>query len=262
METVELFSENFGHKYNPPLIILHGFFASSRNWRQIAQKLSESFNVYALDMRNHGASPHNALMDYPSMTADLLRFVDQQGLEKVSLIGHSMGGKVAMWFALNHPECVSNLVVVDIAPVGYRHSFNEVIEALMALPLAQIHNRKQAEEFLSTSIPELSFRQFLLQNLSLKNGHYGWRIDLDIFYQMAPNIIAFPDTGRLSPYPGKVLFIAGEQSNYINADAVVDLFPHACLEVVKGAGHWLHVEKPNEFIGLLRSYLIDDVLGK
>lgn len=255
METVELFCENFGHKYNPPLIILHGFFASSRNWRQIAQKLSENYNVFVLDMRNHGSSPHHPLMDYPSMSADLLCFIDQHGLNKVNLIGHSMGGKVAMWFALNHSEYIDNLVMVDIAPVSYHHSFNEVVEALMALPLAQIHNRKQADEFLSASIPELSFRQFLLQNLSLQNGQYCWRIDLDIFYRMASNIVAFPDTGLLSPYPGKVLFIAGEKSNYVNADAIVELFPNAILEVVKGAGHWLHVEKPNEFINLLRSFL-------
>lgn len=255
METVELFSENFGDKDHPPLIILHGFFASSRNWRQIAKKLAADFNVYVLDLRNHGSSPHHEWMDYPSMAADLLLFLQQNNLPKVSLLGHSMGGKVAMWFALNHPEYVDNLLMVDIAPVSYQHSFNEVIEALMALPLTEIQNRKQAEAFLSSSIADLSFRQFLLQNLSLEEGHYSWRIDLGIFYRMADNIIAFPETGLLAPYQAKAVFIAGGNSSYVSADDIVELFPYAKLEIMSEAGHWLHVEKTNEFIALLNEYL-------
>lgn len=255
METVELFFENFGGKEKPPLIVLHGFFASSRNWRLIAKQLANDFSVYALDLRNHGFSPHHALMDYPSMAADLLRFLQQHHLSNVSLLGHSMGGKVAMWFALNYPEYVDHLVLVDIAPVSYRHSFNDIIGALKALPWASIQNRKQAEQMLSDSIPELSFRQFLLQNLCLEDGCYRWRIDLDIFSRMADNIIAFPETGLLTPYQSKALFIAGEQSNYVRADDLVELFPHTRLEVIASAGHWLHVEQTEAFLALLYDYL-------
>ncbi len=200
METVELAFEEFGNPDNSPLIILHGFFASSRNWRQIAEKLSAKFHVYVLDMRNHGASPHHPVMDYPAMAADLLRFMESRGLKTANLLGHSMGGKVAMWFALNYPGTVDHLIVADIAPVSYKHSFNSTIQALKALPLAEISNRKQAEELLASAIPELSYRQFLLQNLLLKNGEYCWRIDLDIFYQMAPNIVAFPRYGSFRAF--------------------------------------------------------------
>jgi pimeloyl-ACP methyl ester carboxylesterase len=138
METVELAFEELGSPGNAPLIILHGFFASSRNWRQVAEKLAASFHVYVLDMRNHGASPHHPVMDYPAMAADLLQFMDVQGLTTASLLGHSMGGKVAMWFALNYPEHMEKLIVADIAPVSYQHSFDNTIRILKALPLVEI----------------------------------------------------------------------------------------------------------------------------
>jgi esterase len=238
METVDLAFEELGSPDNAPLIILHGFFASSRNWRQVADKLAAKFHVYVLDMRNHGASPHNSVMDYPSMAADLLRFMDAQGLTTASLLGHSMGGKAAMWFALNHPERMDKLVVVDIAPVSYKHCFNNLIQALKSLPL-----------------PEIGYRQFLLQNLVLKDGAYCWRIDLDIFYQTAPNIIAFPDVGHIPTYTGKTLFLAGEDSGYIKADDVKTLFPYATLSVIANAGHWLHVQQPGIFIEQVEKFL-------
>ncbi|TAK60218.1 alpha/beta fold hydrolase, partial [Methylobacter sp.] len=149
METVQLAFEEFGDSNNSPLIILHGFFASSRNWRQIALRLSVRFHVYVPDMRNHGASPHHPLMDYPAMTADLLQFMDDHGLKTASLLGHSMGGKVAMWLALSAPDRVNKLVVADIAPVSYKHNFDKTIQSLKALPLAEISNRKQAETLLA-----------------------------------------------------------------------------------------------------------------
>lgn len=259
METVELAFEEFGNTDNSPLIILHGFFASSRNWRQIAEKLSAKFHVHVLDMRNHGASPHHPVMDYPAMAADLLRFIENRGLTAVNLLGHSMGGKVAMWFALNHPCTVDHLIVADIAPVSYKHSFNSTMQALKALPLAEINNRKQAEELLASAIPELSYRQFLLQNLLLKNGEYCWRIDLDIFYQMAPNIVAFPDTDHLEPFAGKSLVIAGADSNYVKAEDVDVLFPGASISTIANAGHWLHVQQPDVFTELVEEFCITQV---
>jgi esterase len=252
---VDLAFEEFGSPDDLHLIILHGFFASSRNWRSIAEKLSAKFHVYALDMRNHGVSPHHPLMDYPAMAADLLLFLDNHRLKPVNLLGHSMGGKVAMWFALNNPEYVNKLIVVDIAPVSYHHSFDDLIQALKALPLDEIRNRKQAEVLLAPAIPALSYRQFLLQNLILKNGAYCWRIDLDIFYRMAPNIIAFPDTAHLAPYTGKTLFMAGENSDYVKPDDIAELFPQATLSVIVNTGHWLHVQQPDNFIALVEKFL-------
>ncbi len=255
METVDLAFEELGSPDDAPLIILHGFFASSRNWRQIADKLAASFHVYVLDMRNHGTSPHHPIMDYPSMAADLLLFMENRGLKSASLLGHSMGGKVAMWFALNHPERMDKLIVADIAPVSYKHCFNNLIQALKSLPLHEISNRKQAEQFLASAIPDLSYRQFLLQNLVLKDGAYCWRIDLDIFYRMAPNIIAFPDVEQLTPFTGKTLFLAGEDSGYVKAEDVSGLFPNASLNVIANAGHWLHVQQPGVFIEQVELFL-------
>jgi len=255
MEAVDLAFEELGSPDDAPLIILHGFFASSRNWRQVAEKLAARFHVYVLDMRNHGASPHHPIMDYPAMADDLLLFMESQGLTTASLLGHSMGGKVAMWFALNHPERMDKLIVADIAPVRYTHCFNNLIQALKALPLHEISNRKQAELLLVSAIPDLSYRQFLLQNLVLKDGAYCWRIDLDIFYRMAPNIIAFPDAELSAPYTGKTLFLKGEDSGYVKADEVSALFPDAMLSVIVNAGHWLHVQQPGVFTEQVEHFL-------
>ncbi len=256
METVELAFEELGNPDNRPLIILHGFFASSRNWRQIAQRLSARFHVYVPDMRNHGASPHHPLMDYPAMTADLLRFMDYNGLEIASLLGHSMGGKVAMWLALTNPGRVNKLIVADIAPVSYKHSFDNTILALKALPLSEISNRKQAETLLASRIPELSYRQFLLQNLILKDGKYCWRLDLDIFQRMAPNIAAFPNAGHLAPFNGKALFIAGGDSDFVKPEDINLLFSEAAFSTIANAGHWLHVQQPDVFTVLVENFLV------
>jgi esterase len=255
METVELAFEEFGSQDNSPLIILHGFFASSRNWRQVAQRLSTRFHVYVPDMRNHGASPHHSVMDYPVMAADLLRFIDDRGLETASLLGHSMGGKVAMWFALTSPDRVDKLIVADIAPVSYKHNFDNTLQALKALPLAEINNRKQAETLLASRIPELSYRQFLLQNLILKDGKYCWRLDLDIFQKTAHHIAAFPDADHLAPFTGKTLFIAGGDSDFVKLEDINSLFPNAAFSTIANAGHWLHVQQPDVFTALVEDFL-------
>jgi pimeloyl-ACP methyl ester carboxylesterase len=254
---MRLVFEEFGNSQHPPLIILHGFFASARNWRSVAEKLATQFHVYVPDMRNHGASFHHPVMDYPTMAEDLLHFIEQQGLATVSLLGHSMGGKVAMWFALIHPDKVDKLIVADIAPVSYRHCFDATIGALQALPLAEISNRKQAEARLASAIPELSYRQFLLQNLVLVNGAYCWRVDLAIFAQTAATIIAFPDTDGLMPFTGNALFIAGALSNYVKADAISPLFPKASLRIIARAGHWLHVQQAEAFVTEVDNFLVE-----
>ncbi len=255
METVALAFEELGDPSQPPLLILHGFFASSRNWRQVAEKLAVDCHVYVLDLRNHGSSPHHPLMDYVSMTADVLQFMDEHGLSTASLLGHSMGGKVAMCFALNHPERVNKLVVVDIAPVAYSHCFNKLIAALKALSLPDINNRKQAELLLAEDIPELSYRQFLLQNIVLKDGGYRWRIDLDIFQQNAPAIIGFPDTQLVKSYSKACLFLAGSESSFVKAEDIKLLFPEAILRIIDDAGHWLHVQQPQTFIEHVQEFL-------
>ncbi|MCK5121326.1 MAG: alpha/beta fold hydrolase [Methylococcales bacterium] len=248
MKPVKLAFECYGDRSRSPLIIIHGFFASSRNWRQMAKRLAEDYCVYVLDMRNHGLSPHAPEMDYPIMAEDLKSFMDEHQLATAKILGHSMGGKVAMWFALHHPERIQHLIVADISPVTYQHSFDHTINALKQLPLNQISNRKQADEFLSSAIPELSYRQFLLQNLQLKDGSYSWRINLDIFYHTADNIIAFPDLESVLPFMGKVLFIMGGNSNYTNKEAIGVCFSNAEIAVLENVNHWLHVDAPEEFL--------------
>ncbi|GFO72337.1 esterase [Bathymodiolus japonicus methanotrophic gill symbiont] len=255
MKAVALAFEEYGDADAPALLISHGFFASSRNWRQIARKLAEHFHIYLLDMRNHGDSPHVSVMDYPSMAADIEFFLDSQELSNANILGHSMGGKAAMWLALSRPEYINKLIVADISPFSYRHSFDNLIQTLKQLPLEELTNRKQADRLLSSAIPESSFRQFLLQNLVLKEGKYSWRIDLDVFAQTADNIIAFPDTDGLNIYLDKVLFLAGEKSNYIDQQSVKKLFPNAVIKTIDGAGHWLHAEQPELFCDAVNEFL-------
>jgi esterase len=253
--SVTLAYEEFGAADAPALIILHGFFASSRNWRAIAQTLATNNHVYVLDMRNHGASPHTSVMDYDAMADDVLQFMDSHQITTATLLGHSMGGKIAMWFALNHRERVDKLIVVDIAPVSYQHNFDSLITALKSLPLADISNRKQAEVLLAENIPELSYRQFLLQNLVLTDGQYGWRIDLDIFAQTARHIAAFPDAQQMLPFVGLTQFIAGADSDFIYEKDINALFPQMNLTVIADAGHWVHVQQTTSFIAVVNDFL-------
>jgi esterase len=254
MKSVDLVYEVYGDANDYPLIILHGFLASSRNWRTVAKRLSEDYLVYVLDMRNHGASPHSEQMDYPEMANDIVCFMDHLGLQNAHVLGHSMGGKIAMWLALHHSHRVNNLMVADIAPINYNHSFDEMIQSLKQLPLDQITNRKNAELYLTEAIPDAAFRQFLLQNLLLKDGSYCWRINLDIIQKSAHSIVAFPEYST-QHYSDKVLFIAGERSKYIDSDAVFKSFPLAKIVTIPDTGHWLYVEAPDEFCKIINTWL-------
>lgn len=256
MQAVDLAFEQFGELQNPSLIILHGFFAASRNWRQIAEKLATDFCVYVLDARNHGNSPHCEMMDYDTMASDVVHFISRNTLQNVTLLGHSMGGKTAMWLALNFPDLIENLIVVDIAPIAYKHSFDPIINSLKNLPLAELSNRKQADILLSEIIHDLSYRQFLLQNLVLKSGGYAWRIDLDIFQKNADAIISFPESHDCEPFEKSTLFLAGALSNYIPTGSTQLLFPRAHIVTISDAEHWIHVQNPEGFLTAVRDFLL------
>jgi pimeloyl-ACP methyl ester carboxylesterase len=220
--------------------------------------LADRFQVYVLDLRNHGESPHSMEMDYPAMAADVVRFMDSFALSSGVVLGHSMGGKVAMWLALNYADRVSELVVVDIAPVTYRHSFDMILQALQALPLEEVNNRKQALELLSSAIPEQSYRQFLLQNLQLVDGKYCWRIDLDIFTHTASAIPAFPSVELMPAFVRPALFIAGGNSLHIKPEysgTIKALFPTSEITTLPDTGHWLHAENPSAFIKKVKDFL-------
>ena len=254
MKAVELVFETYGNPNDCPLIILHGFLASSRNWRTVAKRLSDKHCVYVLDMRNHGASPHNEQMDYPIMAHDVIGFMDGLGIQKAHLLGHSMGGKVAMCVALSYPKRIESLMIADIAPVSYQHCFDPMIKALRQLPLEKLSNRKQAEQFLAEAIPDMGFRQFLLQNLLLKDGAYYWRINLEIIQKTAHHIVGFPEHYKQS-FADKALFIAGQHSAYIQPAGVCNLFPQAEIIEISNTGHWLYVEAPEMFCRVVNDWI-------
>jgi len=258
MQPVNLAFECFGEQHDgTPLLILHGFFASARNWRAIAKQLAQKRRVYVLDIRNHGASPHHPQMDYPAMAADVLGFLDKLQQEKVDLLGHSMGGKIAMYCALQQPQRLGKLIVVDISPVSYDYNMDNTVNALQSLPLNELNNRKQAEDWLAQAITGLSERQFLLQNLLFADGQYRWRVNLDYFQQNAQYIVAFPDFSSHIGYPPAVLFLVGEQSAYLKRGAVYRLFPAAVIKQIPGAGHWLHVDAPQLFFQAVDDWLAE-----
>lgn len=241
----------------PAVILLHGLFGSSSNLAKAAKALCDDFSVYQVDLRNHGLSPHCADMDYPSMAADIIEFMNDQNIEHANLLGHSMGGKVAMQVALNYPERVNKLIVADIAPVTYPHHHNPVLEGLQSLENSKLQSRQQADEKLAEFVFEAQVRAFLLKNLLRKqDGNYGLRLNLEAIVNHYEALGQAP-TG--TPFNGPTLFLKGLDSAYIQTkhrDEVLTLFPAAKMQVISGAGHWLHSDKPDTFNRLVKQFLI------
>ncbi len=243
-----------------PLIILHGLFGQQGNWAAHAKALADKFSVYSVDARNHGQSGHTEEMSYPLMAEDLKETMDALGIDRANFIGHSMGGKIVMQFALNWPERVRKLVVVDIAPVSYAAGPDEVLTALLELDLNTISSRKQADEILEQSLSNKGIRDFLLTNLqrdtSGKHGAYKWRMNLEAIAESYANIKIGLETD--SVFPGETLFVKGGESDYllpIYTDSTLALFPEAKVSVITGAGHWVHSEKPEQFLNLITRFL-------
>ncbi len=192
--TLALAYERYGA--GKPVLILHGLFGSGRNWQAIAKRLASEHCVYTLDLRNHGASPWADSMSYREMAEDVRALVEQQRLATVTLIGHSMGGKVAMVLALQYPSLVQRFVAVDIAPVTYEHSFLPYVQALQDLNLTGLEGRDDADAALGQRIPESDVRMLLLQNLVFRNQHFDWRINLAALAKNSGELTAFPDLGH------------------------------------------------------------------
>ncbi len=257
MQTVELNAKIIGDSNNPPLIILHGLFGSSRNWIQLADKFAELYHVYVLDLRNHGDSPHAQAMDYPIMATDVTALMDAHGIPKATVLGHSMGGKVAMWLALSVPNRVQRLIVIDIAPEQYSHRFTEVFRGLQSIPLGEINSRQQADNYLAVHIDEIQIRQFLLQNLANRAGEYTWRIPLTDIEEAISEIMGFPDIEQVQPYALSALFIGGDQSDYLLPkyyQRIQRLFPMNAIEMIENAGHWVHAEQPHKMLEVINRY--------
>jgi esterase len=244
--------------HRPSLILLHGLLGSSANWHSIARQLGESHHVLVPDLRNHGRSPHLPDVRYPALAADVARLIDDQGLDSALLVGHSMGGKTAMWLALEQPEKVSALVVVDIAPVVYRDRFADIFEALHAVDLVALKSRQQADAILARSLDDLGLRQYLLQNLHTVEGQWCWRANLPALVAGMQDIVGFPLPDSLHSYPGAALFIHGGLSDYVTEagrEQIRKFFPHARLRVVPDAGHWVYAERPKAFIEALLPFI-------
>lgn len=252
---MELNYKTFGQ--GDPVIILHGLFGTLDNWQTIARKLSEQYTVYIVDQRNHGRSPHLPDMSYELMAEDLCRFMEQHWIFRAAVIGHSMGGKTAMQFALNNPDMVERLVVIDIAPKAYAGGHQDIFEALFDVKLTELESREAAEQILARRIPEAGVRQFLLKNLTReKEGSYAWKMNLFAIYRHYPDILAA--VGGPEPFEGPALFVRGEKSDYItngDQELIRRLFPKARLETVQGAGHWVHADAPQSLLELILQFL-------
>lgn len=244
-----------------PVFLLHGLYGSGANWRGIARRFADSHRVYTPDLRCHGRSPHASDMSYLSLAADVLALFDAQAIEQAPVVGHSMGGKVAMTLALLAPERISRLMVVDIAPVTYDHSqeHGNVIAALQALDLSQIKNREAADLALSAAIPNAQVRQFLLTNLQQQQGQWSWRIPLEIFADQLPALQAWPEPLDRADWAGPAEFVYGGRSNYVTAShtqVIKQRFPSAITHCIEDVGHWVHAENPDAFLKKLQPFLI------
>ncbi len=240
----------------PPLALLHGLFGAARNFGTIQRRLAARFRVLAIDLRNHGASQHAPAMDYPIMAADVADTLAARRALPASVLGHSMGGKVAMRLALERQAAVTRLGVADIAPVPYPPHFRALTEAMRAIPLEPGLTRAEADTKLAEGEPDAALRGFLLQNLHV-GARPEWRIGLEAIAAALPAIEGWPDAEGAA-YPGPALFIAGARSDYIrpaHRPAIRALFPHARFATLKNAGHWLHADNPNGFLALVESFL-------
>ncbi|MAA93564.1 MULTISPECIES: alpha/beta fold hydrolase [unclassified Arsukibacterium] len=240
-----------------PLILLHGLFGSYDNLAGIARTLSDQWHVISIDLPNHGQSPHSDTMDYSSMVADLAATLDNLNIARCAVLGHSLGGKLAMAFALAHPERVTELIIADIAPVSYARSHQAVFAGLKAVDTATVANRTEADQQLTKYITEPGVRQFLLKSLHKTEQGFAWRFNLSVLAQCYDQLLSFPEGN--AAYSGPALFIKGAESDYIlpeHRSQIMQYFPEAQAKIINGTGHWLHAEKPAVFTKLVKDFLL------
>ncbi|MBK6479952.1 MAG: alpha/beta fold hydrolase [Saprospiraceae bacterium] len=242
---MNLYSKIYGEG-RATLVILHGLFGSSDNWQTFAKSIADRYQVITIDLRNHGLSPHDPEFDFECMAGDLQETFDTLNLSKINLMGHSLGGKVAGYFALNHPSYLRSLIVIDIAPKSYPPHHELYFNAMLGLNLEEVTTRTQADHWLSKQITDAGIRQFLLKNLMRDDaGTFKWRFNLQALYRHYDNINIPLSSDH--PFSKPALFIKGENSNYILPDDAVlikELFTHAEVKQIDGAGHWVHADQP------------------
>lgn len=241
-----------------PTLLIHGLFGSLENLNGLAKALSDDREVISIDVRNHGRSEHDTSMTYHDVTQDVINLLDELSITEFDIIGHSMGGKIAMLLALLYPSRVRKLVVLDVAPVTYDARHNKIFDALMSVDLHTIDGRKAADETLSQRISEAGVRQFLLKSLYKDDsGRYQWRFNLQTLYDNYSDIVSFPDIDKC--FEGETLFVKGALSDYIlpeHREQILRYFPQSKARVISGTAHWLHAEKPQMVNQSVRDFLL------
>ncbi|WP_152285605.1 alpha/beta fold hydrolase [Flavicella marina] len=240
-----------------PLLILHGYFGMGDNWKSQANKLAEDFQVHMIDQRNHGRSFHSDDFDYELLVEDLLHYMEFHSLEKAIILGHSMGGKTAMLFAVNYPEKVEKLIIADIAPKNYPPHHHQILEALNAVDFSKITLRTQVDDVLKEYIDEEGVRQFLLKNVYRETKEtLAFRFNLESLtennHEIGEPLPSFTE------YNGPTLFLKGENSGYISDDdtgLIQAHFSNSDIKTISNAGHWLHAENPVEFLAEMKHFL-------
>lgn len=242
---------------SPWLILIHGLFGNADNLAGIKRHFESSFNIVSVDLPDHGESPWTngfLVSDAADAIYDIMQSLN---IEKSAVLGHSLGGKVAMKLALNHNDKVTHLIVADIAPVSYNHSHQAVFDGLKSVPLDTIESRKEADKIMSSHVKEMGVRQFLLKSLYQdENGSWKWRFNVDGLISSYSHIIDWEQTTQT--FNGVTLFIKGSESDYITAeyrDAITRYFPSAKAHIIEGTGHWLHAEKPAAFNAIVERTL-------
>ena len=242
-----------------PVIILHGIFGTSDNWQTFGKQLAGNYQVFLVDQRNHGLSPHSDTFDYPAMAADLHQFIQQHQLENPVIIGHSMGGKVAMFYAVAYPEKLDKLVVVDIAPRNYPVHHQHILDAMSGVSLTSATSRKDIEEQLKPHLPDFGVRQFIMKNLKREDDNsFSWKLNLLAIKENIANVGLAVDNDAKVDRP--TLFVRGENSDYIGSEdeeLIRQIFPLAQIVTIENTGHWVHAEQPKALYEVLLKFLSD-----
>jgi len=231
------------------LLIIHGLFGSSRNWRSLGKQFARYYRVILLDLRNHGDSPFDPAINYELMVKDVMGLMDELDIQSAHVLGHSMGGKVAMKLCQLYPDRVKKMVIADIAPISYKHDHDEIIDPVLKLNLAEIKNRKDADEQLKKVMPDQRIRLFILQNLSFYEGKPRWNLNWIAVKKSMSLITGFEDIKDWQ-INNPCLFIRGGLSEYVtqqSCDLIRGHFTEAQFFTIEGAGHWLHAEQPVAF---------------
>ncbi|AVJ57330.1 alpha/beta hydrolase [Idiomarina sp. OT37-5b] len=254
-ESVTLEYQTLGQQQHPTVVLIHGLFGDKDNLKSLARALEDAYYCVMIDARNHGDSPHCEHMSYGEMAADVIATCDSLGIDDFAVVGHSMGGKIAMQLAMDYPQRVTRAVFADIAPAQYDGTHDDILTALKNLDLSQINSRSDADSELANTVKNKGVRQFLLKNLRKSDDGYSWRLNIDALIANYTTLAGNVSEGH---YAGPVLFIKGGDSNYLteaHRDQINQRFDDVEVKVIEGTGHWLHAEKPRIFNRLVREFL-------